>query len=189
MQTTDSSARGEAGTGQQPTGRMLRRLRFLPLWIVAGCWIVLCTVINSPLLLHYLLRRLFGRVIHQPRPFTSPDWKNSTEQGANRGERLRMVQDLLKRRILAGKNRQEIIDLLGSPSHEYGTTLEFPLGEGRYYRIWGQFTPFEFFCLVPPPIAWYMYLVQELFVRRGSKYLSISHDERGIFREATVREA
>jgi hypothetical protein len=46
-------------------------------------------------------------------PFDSNNWKAASPTS---GERFKMVDELLKRRILQGRSRREIVELLGSPS-------------------------------------------------------------------------
>ena len=68
------------------------------------------------------------------RRFDSADWKKkSYDSDIMWPTRLRMIDDLMSRRLIDGRRRAEIEDLLGPPDPEYSseTTMSYYLGPER----------------------------------------------------------
>jgi hypothetical protein len=64
--------------------------------------------------------------------FSSETWKQAKPSAMN-DVRLSMVDDLMKSRTLNGKNRGEVVELLGEPDGDPAVRPRFPSWQMHYY--------------------------------------------------------
>ena len=86
--------------------------------------------------------RIFGTPVRESlrrQRFDSVAWKSPRATTGDYSLRSRMVDDLLSRRILIGKNKKQILALLGKPDSEVGNQFQYSLGwERGWLKIDGE---------------------------------------------------
>lgn len=115
----------------------------------------------SPLLLN---RIYYGKL--EPTKFNPETWKNTRSEMSRQSLRLRMIDDLLSQNLLIGKNRKQIIALLGEPDNP-------------------ALFPHEFYYTQDNQIIYYLGLSRDWFT--DEEWLILSLNEKGLVTEAKIK--
>lgn len=94
---------------------------------------VIGSLLAAPILYVSLVMVIYSAMTYYPsKEFTSEGWIAAgpkVEHGDNiPPTRYLYSEDLVERGLLIGKTKEEVIDLLGEPDSEMGTTLSYNLG-------------------------------------------------------------
>jgi len=89
----------------------------LPFVAIYGIGVLIMAILAIPIADHWL---------YSPKPFVANQWRAGDSR-----QRARMVADLQRRRVLAGKTREEVVEMLGTPDAESPRTVEYTFIYGK----------------------------------------------------------
>ena len=79
--------------------------------VIVGALVLLCVLTFSA----YYYWFTIGAIDFEPQTFDSTTWKNTEPTMSWESVRLKMVDDLIEKKILKGMNKSSVVALLGEP--------------------------------------------------------------------------